>query len=91
MQIAAQHAETEGRRARPNVKEGFLLDGIAVYSGGVSPRNLEPAARVEPDLADAGLPLKYGTPVAAGETPDSLFVQALPELAFAGAFGEDLG
>ncbi len=61
------------------VEERLLFDGIALHAGGVSPGNVERAAAVVADFADAGLAFGNGTAVAAGETADAVVVEFLVE------------
>src|ERR1700721_2686088 len=67
VQIAAEHAEAVGERSRISVEEWLLLDGIALHSGNVTPGNVELAAVIEADFADAGLSIGNGAAVAAGQ------------------------
>src|SRR3954467_8248582 len=53
MQIAAKHAETERQRAGARVKEGLLLDRIALDATHVTPRHPQMAAAIDADFADA--------------------------------------
>ena len=91
MQVAAQHAEAVGQRAGIGVKKRLLLDGIALRSGGVSPGDVELAAAVVADLADAGLAFGDGAAVAAGEAADAVVVELLVEscVGFADSLVED--
>ena len=53
MQVAPEHAEAVGERARIGVEERLLLDGIALHAADVAPWHAERAATVEADLAHA--------------------------------------
>jgi hypothetical protein len=53
VQIAAEHAEAVGERARVGVKERLLLDRIALDAAHIAPWDAQPSALVEPHLADA--------------------------------------
>ena len=77
MKIAAQHAEAVGERAGIGVKERLLLDGIALGAGGVSPGDIERAAAVVADFADAGLAFGNGTAMATGEAAHAIVVELL--------------
>jgi len=77
VKIAAQHAEAVGESAGMGVKKWFLLDGIALGSGGVSPRNIERAAAVVADFAHAGLAFGDGAAMSAGEATHALVVELL--------------
>jgi hypothetical protein len=79
VQIAAQHSEAVGKRAGISVKKGLLFDGIALHSGGVSPRHVESAATIEADFADAGLSFGNGTAVAAGKAAHAIIAEILGE------------
>jgi hypothetical protein len=61
------------------MEKGLLFDGIALHSGGISPRHVESAATVKAHLADSGLPLGNGTAVAAGKAADALIAEILVE------------
>jgi hypothetical protein len=73
------------------VEERLLLDGIALHSGGVSPGDVENAAPVVANLADAGLAFGNRTAVAAGETADTVVVEFVVErrLGLTDSFVED--
>ena len=77
MEIAAQHAEAVGQRAGIGVEERFLFDGIALHAGGVSPGNIQCAAAVEADFADAGLTIGDGAAVAAREAANAVAAEML--------------
>ena len=79
VQIAAQHSEAVGERARMGVEERFLFDGIALHPGGVSPGNIKRAAAVVAHFADAGLALGNGATVTARETAHTAVVEFLVE------------
>src|SRR3974377_1080065 len=51
MQVATQHAEAVGERARMSVKERLLLDGVALHAGGISPGDKERPAAIETHFA----------------------------------------
>ena len=89
MEVAAQHAEAVGERAGMGVEERLLFDGIALHSGGVSPGDVECAAAVEADFADAGLAFGDGAAVAAGKTADAVVVEFFVEgrIGLADSFG----
>src|SRR5918999_4878334 len=53
MQIAAEHAETIGKRTGMDMEERLLLDWIALNAAGISPRHHQPSGGVEPHLAHA--------------------------------------
>ena len=94
MQIASQHAEAVGERSGISVEEWLLLDGIALHSGNVTPGNVELAAVIEADFADAGLSIGNGAAVAAGIAANAMVVDLLPEsrigFADAGVGGQDV-
>jgi hypothetical protein len=91
VQIAAEHAEAVGECTGMRVEKRFLLDRIALHSGGVSPRNIECAAAVIADFADSGLAVGDGTAVSTGKTADAIVVEFLVErcVGLADAFVED--
>jgi hypothetical protein len=59
------------------VEEWLLLDRIALSSGNVSPGNVESAAAVVADFADARLAVGDGATVAAGEAANPAVVKLL--------------
>jgi len=82
MQITSQHAEAIGQRTRVGVKERLLLDGIALHSTDVSPRNVQFPALIEPNLTDAGLSFSYRAAMPAGDAADAVPLNRLVEFAF---------
>jgi len=42
------------------MEERLLLDGVALHSGNIAPGNVESAAAIEANLADAGLAVGIG-------------------------------
>ena len=91
VEIASHHAEAVGQGAGMGVEKRFLLDGIAVRAGGVSPGNVERAATVVADFADSGLAFGDGTAVSAGEAADAVVGESFVErgVCFADALIED--
>jgi hypothetical protein len=83
VQIAAEHPETVGERARVRVKEWFLLDRIALHAADVTPRYQQAATLVEAHLADADRPLRQRTTVPARVAAQSSVGQRLVEIALA--------
>jgi hypothetical protein len=79
VQIAAQHAEAVGEGSGTSVEKWFLLDWIALGSGGVSPGDIERSAAIEADFADAGLTIGDGAAMSAGETAHSVVGELLVE------------
>jgi hypothetical protein len=65
VQIATQHPEAVGKRARVRMKERLLFDRIALHAADVSPRNAQRSAFVEADLAHPDSAVRQGTAVAA--------------------------
>ena len=80
MQIAAQHPEAERERARPYMKERFLLDGVALDAADVAPWHAQDAVAIEADLADADVAFRDRAFVAAGITPQPPPVDGLDQL-----------
>jgi len=80
MKVAAEHTEAVGKGARICVEERFLLDGIALHSGGVSPRNKEFATAVEADLADSWLSFRNGTAMPTRKTTDTIVPEVFDEI-----------
>ena len=62
------------------MEERFLLDRVALGSGGVSPGNVEGAAAVVADFADAGLAFGDGAAVSAGEAAHAVVLKLLVEM-----------
>jgi hypothetical protein len=73
------------------VEEWFLLDGVALGSGSVSPGDVESAGAVEADFADSGLAFGDGAAVSAGEAADAVVVEFFVEswVGFADSLIED--
>lgn len=69
------------------MEEWLLLDGIALHSGNVAVGNVERAAVIEANLADAGLSVGNRATVTAGITADAIAIELFPEsgIAFADA------
>ena len=74
------------------MEEGLLLDRITLHSARVSPRNVEPAATIEANLADSGLSVRNGAAVSAGKTADAVIAEAFDEqwIGFADSLVEDV-
>ena len=91
VKVAAEHAEAVGERAGMSVKERFFFDGVALGAGGVSPGDVERAAAVVADFADAGLAFGDGTAVSAGEAAGAVVLELLVEsgIGFADALVEN--
>ena len=89
VEVASQHAETVGQRARVGMKERLLLNWIALYSTDVSPRDVKLAALVVADLAHAGLALKDGTTMSTGKTTNAIAINRLVKLAFTDVLIQD--
>jgi hypothetical protein len=70
------------------VEEWFFLDGIALGSGGVSPRDEEGAAAVVADFADSGLAVRDGAAMSASEAAYAVVVEFLVESG--GSFADSL-
>jgi len=79
VEIAAQHSKTVGERSRIGVEERLLLDGIALYSGHISPRNVELAALIEANFTYPRLTLVNRAAVAAGVATDAIAVDRFAE------------
>ena len=89
VEVASQHAEAVGQRARVGMEERLLLNWIALYSADVSPGNVELAALVVADLAHAGLALKDGTTMSTGKTTNAIAINRLVKLAFTDVLIQD--
>ena len=92
MQIAAEHAEAVGERARVGVEERLLLDRIALHAADVAPRHAQRAAVVEPHLAHAHRAVGDRALMTAGMTAQTIALERLDELGrrFVRALGEQL-
>jgi hypothetical protein len=77
VKIASQHAKAVSQCPGISVEKRLLLDGIALGSGHVSPGNVECAAAVVTNFADASLALRDWTTVAAGEAAYPASVELL--------------
>jgi len=64
------------------VKEGLLLDRIALDAADITPGHQESSAAIEPHLADADCALGQGTAVAAGVAAKSTVGQTFVQIAF---------
>lgn len=53
MQIATEHPEAVRQRSRMGVEERLFFNRVALRAARVTPRDPQPAARVESHLADA--------------------------------------
>src|ERR1700722_2051142 len=83
MQVAPEHSEAVGQRARVSVEEGLLLNGIPLSPADVSPGHVERSAAVVTHLADAGLSIRDGAAVPAGEAAYAIAIQLFVKIAFA--------
>ena len=90
MQITTQHAEAVSQRARVGVKEGLLLDRIALHSADVAPRHVKSTALVVTDFADARLAIGNRATVTAGIAAHPVSVQLLVELALTNVLVDDV-
>src|SRR6185437_15821194 len=90
MQIAAEHSETVGQRARVGVEERFLFDGIALHSAHVAPGDMEHAALVVAHFANAGLTVRNGTAVTTGVAAHPVAIQLLVQIAFTDILIDDV-
>ncbi len=61
------------------VKEWLLFDRVALSSGGVSPGDVERAAAIVADFADAGLAFGDGAAMSAGEAAHAIVLELLVE------------
>jgi hypothetical protein len=64
------------------MEKRLLLDGIALRAGGVSPGDVELAAAIEADFADAGLAIGNRATVAAGEAANAVVAEILDQRRF---------
>jgi hypothetical protein len=62
------------------VEEWFLLDWIALRASGVSPGDVESAAAIVADFADAGLAFGDGAAMSAGEAAHAIVLDLLVEI-----------
>src|SRR4051812_15986760 len=62
------------------MEEGLLLDGIALDSAHITPGNIQLAAAVVADLADAGLALGNRAGMAAGVAAQAIAIERLDQL-----------
>jgi hypothetical protein len=65
------------------VKERLLLDGVALETAGVTPRNVELPAPVEANFAHPDLAVRNRTAMTAGKTAHEAPVKLPVKLAFA--------
>ena len=90
MQVAAQHSETVGQRARVGMEERFLFDGIALHSAHVAPGHVEHATLVVAHLADARLTIGNGTAVSAGVAAHPVAIELLVQIALTDILVDDV-
>ena len=83
VEIASEHAKTVSERSGVRVKEGLLLDRIALHAADITPWHEKATALVEPDLANANRAVGQRTAVAAGVAAKSTVGQTLVQRAFA--------
>jgi hypothetical protein len=86
VQVATQHPEAVGQRARVGVIKGLLFDGIALRAGDVAPGHKEFAALVVPDFANSHLPIRYSAAMPARITAHKAAVELLVKLTLSNAF-----
>ena len=72
------------------VEEWFLLDGITLGSGGVSPGNVERAAAVVANLADTGLPFGNRAAMSARKATHTITVKPFVKISFTNMFINDI-
>ena len=89
MQVTAQHAEAISEASRVRMKERFLLDGIALESAHVSPRDIQLAALVVTDVAYSGSSFGNGATMAASRATELVAVKLFDEIPFTSVFVED--
>jgi hypothetical protein len=89
VQVASQHAEAVRESARIRVEEGLLLDGIALDSSNVAPRNIELSALVVADFADSHLSFCDRTTMATGKAADAVTLNGLVKIAFTDVLVQD--
>ena len=90
MQIAAQHSETVGQRARVGVEKRLLFYGITLHAAHVAPGHVEHAALVVAHLADSGLTIRNGTAVAAGIAAHPVAIELVVQLALTDILVDDV-
>jgi hypothetical protein len=71
------------------VKEGLLLDGIALRAANVSPRDVQRASAVVAHLANPRLPIRDGATMTAGITTHPIAVEFFVEVAFSNLLVDD--
>ena len=79
MQVAPEHAETVGERAWIGMKEGLLLNGIALHASRVSPGDIKFAIAIEAHFAYARLSVRDGAAVATGEAANAVVAEILDQ------------
>ena len=71
------------------MEEGFFLDGIALHSADIAPRNVKLAALVIADFADTHLSFCDWATMATGETADAVALDGFVEIPFTDVLVED--
>src|SRR5438270_14070946 len=90
MKIATQHSEAIGKRPRIGVKEGLLLDRVALHAAYVSPRHVQCPGLVVADFTHPRLALWNRTAVSAGVTTHAPAVNLLVEVSLADVLIQDV-
>src|SRR5438094_2678269 len=83
MKITSQHAETIGKRPGKSVEERLLLDGVALHSADVSPRNVKLSTLVVTHLTNSSLALGDWATVSTRVAAQAVALNGLVQLAFA--------
>ena len=72
------------------MKEGLLLDPLALRIDDVTPRNVEPAIAVETHLADSGMAGGNRASMSTGGATHPIAVDRLPQVAYSNILVQEL-
>jgi hypothetical protein len=75
LKVTTEHAETQSPRSGVSVEKRLLLNGVNIECTDIAPRDIQLAAFVEPDSANARQAIKNDAPVPTGETLNSVSKQ----------------
>jgi hypothetical protein len=90
MEVAPKHSEAVGQGPGISVEKRLLLDGIALHSADVSPRDIESSAAIVTNLANSRLTVWNRTAVAASVTTHTIAIELFVKLALTHVFVNDV-
>ena len=90
MEVAPQHSEAVGQGSGIGVKKRLFLDGIALHSADISPRDIQRSAAIVTNFTDPRLPVWNRTAVAASVTTHTITIELFVKLALTHVFVNDV-